>query len=97
MDAYSIPDGAMVSVEASKAMHRRIRDDSALREKLLIAQKMTGKTLLHIAMLRKEDANHTDLMKNQAFAENIMKKRITEEGKDLERSKEAYETPISGN
>jgi hypothetical protein len=97
MDAYSVPNGAMVSVEASKGFSKEIRDNSVLREKLEKAQRMTGKTLLHMAMLRKNDADDKDLLKNTEFAENIMKKRLVEESDDLQGSKKGYEKINSAN
>ena len=53
MDGFQMANGAVVSERASMDLHRRIENDSVLRERIETAQKMTGKETLHRRTLTK--------------------------------------------
>jgi hypothetical protein len=94
IDGFQLPDGAVVSKTASFALHNRIRNDAGLRERLETAQRMTGRKILHLSLIDRNNKNITDnlfrtIEKNAEFGENVMRKRVKEE--NLKESEKGYE------
>jgi hypothetical protein len=94
IDGFQLPDGAVVSKSASFDLHKRIQNDTTLRERLETAQRMTGRKILHLSFMERGNKNITaDLFKtiekNADFGEKVMQKRIKDE--NLKESDKAYE------
>lgn len=93
IEAYSLPDGAVVSAMASHALLNTIRNDTKLRERLETAARMTGRTTLALELCRPGNKEITPaleaaLEKNMQFGEAIHNHRIRAE--KLEESDRAY-------
>jgi hypothetical protein len=100
-DAFQQPAGAIVSVEITRALQNKIRNDTKFRERIELAQKIVHKKfkkkgkLLHLAMLKREDMERgveDSLIKNQAFGEKVLRERaknenLTETDKGYEQAK----------
>jgi hypothetical protein len=94
VDALELPNGAIVSKRFSMAFHERIKNDTVLRERLETAQRMTGRKILHLSLLDRNNKNVTAevesaIEKNLDFGEKIQRDRIKTE--KLPESEKAYE------
>lgn len=94
VDAYALPNGAIVSKVASFALHNRIKNDTLLRERLETAARMTGRTTLHLDLLRHGNKHATATVekaieKNLEFGEKIQSQRIAD--KAIPETKAGYE------
>lgn len=84
VEAWSLPKDADVSIETSMKFHERLKNDVLLRERLVKAQKMIGKTIIHLDMLARDvDANtERKLVRHAEGAEKIQEQKRKEDGKD---------------
>ena len=94
MDGFQMANGAVVSERASMDLHRRIENDSVLRERIETAQKMTGKETLHMALIRhgnkNKQTNIDEIIKTNVRAgEKVL--HVRAESEKLTESKKAYE------
>jgi L-cysteine desulfidase len=94
VEGFELPNGAIISKQISFDLHKRIQNDTALRERLETAQRMTGRSILHLAMLDHGNKQMTAGMekaieKNLDFGEKIQQRRIKEE--KLTESEKGYE------
>lgn len=105
VDAYSLPNGAIISKRLSMDIHNKIKNNARLRENIETAQKMvlakkiqawimggmigkkpTMQETIHLAMLRRENKEMTNevrdnIDRNMSFGENIQNKRKGEGSK----------------
>jgi hypothetical protein len=93
IDGFQLPNGAIVSKSASFDLHNRIKNDPLLRERLEVAQRMTGRKILHLSLLEHGNKNVTAelskaIEKNLDFGEKVQKERIKTE--NLKESEKAY-------
>ncbi len=84
VEAYSLPDGAVVSAAASRALLNKIKNDTLLRERLETAARMTGRRTLALELCRNGNKELTPaveqaLEKNMQFGESIHNQRIRAE------------------
>jgi hypothetical protein len=99
VDAYDLPDGAIVSKAMSIVIHNKIANDTLLRERLEQAQRERNArfpkrkgNILHLAMLKRgEMSTRTQeaLVKNAEFGEKVARKRMSAE--NLKQSARGYE------
>jgi hypothetical protein len=94
VEGFQLPDGAIVSKKISMDIHKRIQNDSTLRERLEIAQRMTGRKILHLSLLDHSNKNvnasvNKAIEKNLDVGEEIQRHRANTE--NLTQSEKAYE------
>lgn len=99
VEAFSLPDGAVISKTASLALHNRIANDTRLRERLEVAARMTGRRSLHLALLDRSNKNVTRsveeaIVRNLDHGEKIQNQRA--ERGDAPRTKAAHENLKTG-
>lgn len=98
VDGFQLPDGAIVSREKSFRLHNNIKNNTLLRERLEVASRMTGRTAIHLSMLRPSvygmsaDVERA-IVKNVEFGEKIQHRRVEEE--KLKESGKAYENSVN--
>jgi hypothetical protein len=90
VDGFQMPDGAIISYERSMALHARIVNDPILRERIEAADRQTGTTSMHLAVLRKVNKiSLDDVVKNMKFGEKVQDRRVVEEKADLPNTSKA--------
>lgn len=94
VEGFQLPDGAIVSKRISMDLHNRIANDSNLREKLEVAQRMTGRKILHLSLMDRTNKNSTAqineaIKKNLDVGEDLQRLRAKTE--KLTKSEKAYE------
>lgn len=100
VDGFQLPDGAIVSKRISMDLHERIKNDSKLRERIEVAQRMTKSKILHLSLLDNTNKHATgsvdDAIKaNLDVGEELQRHRTNTE--KLTKSEKAYEAlPVTG-
>jgi hypothetical protein len=94
IEGFQLPDGAIVSKRISMDLHNRIANDSALRERLEVAQRMTKRKILHLSLLDRTNKSATAnvdeaIIKNLSAGEELQRHRTQTE--KLTKSEKAYE------